>query len=213
MTTIYVADMTNYAGKQTLDRIEERLKKENKKGKFGVVVDLGSIPMRKEFAVDVARMIDSYKCKFINLGEKEEEVDAYIATGYFIKEKLGNVKFGERFKRLVEMSDFPLMIKDNRLKGDELIKHNVIQPISFNNSYFHYNVIKPHLLEPGYLEKACWYENKNIFDKESIHMADLGDKLEGYRFANSEQERTILDVFTGVIDGTLKGFYEVEKKE
>lgn len=197
-----------YVGKKTLEEIEKILKKEMKKGNIGIEVDLKDTSMRADFSLDIARMQYTYKCKFLNLGGKEDEIDTYISTGRFIKEKLGNVEYGRRFRRLVEMSDFPLMVKDNRGMGDELIQFNVIQPVSFDETHFHYNVIKPYLLEPGELEKAYWYENKNIWERESIHLTDIGEFNQGFRFANTVQEITILDILTGVIEGTLKGFWE-----
>lgn len=194
-------------GKQTLERIEEILESERKNGNTGVQVDVTHLALRKDFAIDVARLENEYNCKFIGLGEKESQVDAIVGTGYFIKESLGKVEYGKSFRRLVEMSDFPLMIKDNRRVGDELIIYNIIQPLSFDNMFFYYNVIKPYLLEPEELEKACWIERENIWDRESIHITDIGGTKTGFRFANTLTERTLLDIFTQIIEGTLTGFY------
>lgn len=204
---IDVSKMTNYVGKKTLMLIEERLKKMNSNGLTGVEVDVTNLPLRSDFVVDVAKLQDDYDCIFVGLSEKEDKVDSIVSTGYFIKEELGNELYGERFKRLVEMADYPLMVKDNRGIGDELIPLNIIQPISFDTTHFYYNVIKPYLLEPMELEKAVHFEGKKIWDRESIHISDIGELQTGFRFANTKRERTIMDILTNVIEGTLRGFY------
>lgn len=198
-----------YIGKQKLQVIEDKLALAAKNGKYNVKVDVTGLPLRPEFSIDVARIIDTYGCEFIGLGEKEETIDALVSTGYFIKEALGEDNYGKQFRRLVEMSDFPLMVKDNRLTGDELIIYNVIQPVRFGENYFHYNVLKPYLLEPGELERACWYDKEEIWTKKKTHISDIGSLDAGYRFANTETERTLLDIFTKVIEGTATGFYTV----
>lgn len=206
MKKIVLKEMTNYVGKMTLEKLEEQIKEAYKRGIKRVEIDVSGVPLRKDFSVEVARIQDTYNCTFIGLSEKEEMVDAIVSTGYFIKESLGAVEYGKKFRRLVEMSDFPLMIKDNRLKGDELIVYNIIQPIRFDKQYFHYNIIKPYLLEPSELEKAM-LEGVNIWDKSQTHLGDIAGKNQGFRFANTETERTILDIFTEIIEGTAPTFY------
>ncbi|MBT3123336.1 MULTISPECIES: hypothetical protein [Bacillus] len=211
MKIIEVKGHSNYVGSKSLLAIENRVKKLTEEGVTGIVVDIDGLAMNEEFVPKVAEIMDSYNCRFEGLGEKEGLVDAYISSGYFLKRKMGVSKFVRWFRDMVEEANFPIMIMDNRLAGDELIIMNVVQPMRFDDKYLYYRVIKPHLLEPASLEKAVT-EGQNIWSNRDIRLVDLAKEDVGIRFAANLRERTMLDIFSGIIDKSLKGFLESSKE-
>lgn len=194
-----------YIGQSTLDLVEDFVSKEFKKGNKQIIIDCSNpkFSIRKEFLLSIAKIEEYYNAKFYGLQSKEEIVSSIRNSGFFTKDKIGNLEYGKKFRKIVEMADFPLMIKDNRNIEDKLIRFNVIQPISFDDNYFYYNTIKPYLLEPIKLEEACWKNNQPIWDENKIFISDIGDFNQGFRFASNKKERTILDIFTKIIEGDL----------
>lgn len=205
--TIDVSKFTGtVVGKQTIQKLAKELEAYRKKGYTQIEVDLRHLSLQKDSLEELAYLKTRYECEYLGLGDKEGKLEAYIGTGLFLKRELGVENYVKLFRRVVEMADFPLMIKDNRLMDDDLIELNVIQPIAFTDVHFHYNMIKPHLLEPRELEQAIWVDKKDIFTQESVYLSDIGEELSGYRFATTLKERTMLDIFSRVIDGSLRGF-------
>lgn len=203
---IYVRDYAKtYAGKKTVNTIKEKLQEYKDKGITGVLIDLEGIAMSSEYSKELADMVYTYQCTFNGLGNKEQLVEAYLYTGYFIKETKGAKEYLEWFKEQIETADFPLMILDNRLSCKRLVALNVIQPIKFEKNYFHYDVIKPKYLEPETLEKAI--KNKeDIYTRETIHVTDIPKEETGFRFACTDQERIQLDIFEAIVSHKLTGF-------
>lgn len=191
-------------GQQTVAKIDKELKKLYEKNIINVEVDLRGFSIHKDSIMALAKLKYLYECEFIT-EDKDDYIDSLISTGIFLKEDLGVENFVKYFKYIVEVSDYPLMIKDNRLVSDGLVAMNVIKPIGFSEHKFFYNIIKPHLLEPVLLEKSI-LEGKEIFVQESVHLSDIGDKEFGFRFATNKNERTLLDIFTAILNNRLKGF-------
>lgn len=198
----------NVIGIKTLDYIEKTLEEQKEKGVTGIVVNFKGKGINPEYTEKLARMKYEYGCKYLGEGNKKYDIDAYIKTGYFIKEKMGRVAYLRWLKRQVEQADYPLMIRDNRMKAIRTVEMNIIQPLKFDDRYFYFNVIKPKLLEPEDLELAI-AEGEEIYTKETILIEDLLDLNEGFRFAGTFQERCILDVFEDIITERVTGYREV----
>lgn len=205
---INVRDYTEvFVGQDTIKNIEQELINYEKQGIKGVEVNVDELPLRDDFNLDLARLELRYLCKFTGLADQKEGIIANIKdTGYLIKESIGGEAFSKKMKQLIMDADYPMMLIDNKGQGDELIPINVIQPFMFDNVNLHYYLLKPNLLEPRYLQKACWVDNETIWEQKKVFIADIGSKEFGIRFAKNEKERTILDIFSGIIDGTITEF-------
>ena len=197
----------NFIGMKTLEKIEEMLKVYHSNGVSNVVVDLRGKGINKEYSEFLAYLKHTYKCKFRGIGNKKYDIEAYIMTGYFIKQKMGVSRYVEWFQRRVEQADFPLMILDNRLNDYRIVPMNIIQPIEFDANYFYYNVIKTQYLEPVYMERALT-EGVNIFTRDSIRVEDIADARQGFRFAGTYRERCIIDIFEDILTGRARGYME-----
>jgi len=194
-----------YVGRYTLDRVEEDVKKEIEKGNRDVVVNVVGLSINQDYTYLIASMENKYGCYFKGIGNKRDEVDAIVNTGAFIKKDLGVEEYIKLFIKLVELGDYPIMIRDNRLKVGRIVTMNVIQPLMFDDKYFYFNVIRPKYLEPIHLERAVQQDEK-IYTRESISLFDIAKYEEGFRFASSEDERYMLDLFESVITGKAWGF-------
>lgn len=187
-----------YIGSYTINKVREEVEREYDKGNRDIKVNIEGLSMNKEYIYDIADMIDLYGCSFIGIGNRKEEVDAMINTGVFIKENLGSEEYVNWFREQVEKADYPLMIRDNRLKNNRDTTMNVIKPIIFDNKYFYFDVIRPTYLEPVYLEDAI-EQGENIYMRDSVNLVDISKKDEGFRFASNEEERYTLDIFDSII--------------
>lgn len=196
----------NYIGKQTLEAIKEDIKILKETGYKEIVVDLEDKSLGVAYVKEIAEMTHKNVCIFKGLGSKEQAVDAYLKTGYFLKEELGSKVYISKLKAFIEDADYPLMIKDNRLQYRPVTDMNIIKPVKFDNKYFHYQVIKPAYLEPILLEEAV-LNDEDIFTNESMHILDIPLEETGLRFAADKRERTLLDVFEGVLNSTITGFF------
>jgi len=194
-----------YVGRYTLDRVEEDIQKELEKGNTEIVVNVTGLSINQDYTYLIASMVNKYGCDFKGIGNKRDEVEAIINTGAFIKKELGVEKYIKLFINLVELGDYPLMIRDNRLKAGRIVTMNVIQPIMFDDKYFYFNVIRPQYLEPIYLERAI-QQGEKIYTRDSISLYDIAKYVEGFRIASNKDERYMLDLFESVITGDAWGF-------
>jgi len=201
----------NFVGRKTFESIKKDIKKLHSEGIKDICVNLEGKSISQEYTKFVAEMIYEYECTFKGLGNKEPIVEAYLYTGYFIKEYLGPGEYVKWFRKQVEGSDFPMMILDNRLGNKRLVTMNIIQPVRFDERYFYYNIIKPVYLEPGTLEQAI-IDQEDIYTRESINIVDIATEAIGFRFASTKKERTMLDIFEGILSGKLKGFVSERNK-
>lgn len=189
----------NIVGMRTLEMIERRLEEYLEQGKDGVIVDLRDRGINKEYNEYLAKLQYKYKCIYRGIGNKEHEIDAYLKTGYFLKESMLREEYAYWFKEKLEESRMPLIIRDNRLRDTKLVSYNVVKPIKFTEDLFHYYIIKPQYLEPEDLKKAI-EDGQDIFTKETTLIGDIGRKLEGFRYAASYKEYVILDIFKGILE-------------
>jgi len=192
-------------GRPTLDKIEAIIQEEMEKGNTDIVVDVYGLSINEGYTISIADMIEKYNCTFKGLGSKEETVEVLINTYAFVKEKKGVEGYIKWFKQMVENADYPLMIYDNRVKGNKMVDMVLVQPLIFDNTFFHYNVVRQQYMEPVYMEEAV-RTKQNIFTRESIRLVDLVKIEEGFRFASNEEERYILDIFEDILSENYWGF-------
>ena len=201
---------TTFFGKTSLIKLENKLKelrKYNETKTITIDVSTPSLSIRPEFLIEFARLSEYYNCEFIGLlDDKNDIIDSYINTGYFIKSSLGAKAYSELLKELITTLDFPLMILDNRLDKYNFIDYNIIQPIGFSKYKFYYKKLKPSLLEPRILEKACWENKEEIWSQEEIFISEMSDSNIGFRFAKSIKEKTILELYKKILDGSYYNF-------
>lgn len=200
----------SYVGKKTLTDIERQLQEMQEQGVRHVIVDIKDYALRNDFNEDLARMEIVYGCVFEGIGDKRTQVDYLKETGYIHKQLIGRERYIERLRELIEMADFPLMVKDNRLEETTTLGLNIIQPIGFEGNRFYYNILKQRLTEPKALEKACWYTKEPIWEETYVDYYDMWENSTtcNFRFAKDKEERTILDLLSGIIAGEFKGFYQ-----
>lgn len=193
-----------YVGRYTLDNVEKDIKEAKENGYEDITVNVEGLSINNDYTFLIADIIDFYKCTFIGLGNKEDDIDAIINTGAFLKRDMGTESYVKWFKRMVESADFPLMIRDNRLKKAVNTEMNVLQPVMFDDKNFYYNVIRPQYLEPIDLERAMKNE-QSVFTMETIRIVDIAKYEEGFRLASTENERYILDIFESILTENFLG--------
>lgn len=194
-------------GQETLNKIEEQLKEYKEQGKTGIVVDFKDRGVNQEDTINLARLKYKYGCIYKGIGSKKFDIDKYLKTGYFVKEDMGEDEYAKWLREKIEDAGYPLMIKDNRLQGDALERLNIIQPVSFDERYFHYKILRPKYLEPMELERAVKL-GKLIYREELMGIREIGLKEEGIRFAGNRKERYIMDIFNQIINRQVVGFSE-----
>lgn len=194
-------------GMKTLELVADKLKEYKEDGITGVTVDMRGRGINQEDAKFLAKMKYDTDCKYKGIGHKEEDIEVYLMTGYFLKDSMGSKNYVKWFKRQVEIADFPLLIRDNRLTDYKIVPMNIIQPLKFDGVYFKYKLIKPQYLEPKDLEQAL-RSGKNIYTVESIRVEEIGYNREGFRFAGTYEERLMLDIFEDIITGRVEGYTE-----
>lgn len=194
----------DFVGKKTLEQIRKDVEEYHKQGITDIVINVDDKSMSKDYTKYVAEMIYEYGCTFKGLGGKEETVKGYLNTGYFIKENIGAKRYVEWMENQIRLAGFPLMILDNSLRdARNLVPLNIIQPERFDDKYFYYSVIKPTYLEPVMLEEAI-RDGKDIYRKESVNRVDIATEEMGFRFATTKRERTILDIFTEILNRNFR---------
>lgn len=199
----------SYVGQKTLNDIEKRLKDLQEVGETGAIVDIKDYALRNDFNEAIARMELLYNCTFEGIGDKRIEVDIMKETGYIHKQIIGRESYIARLRELIEKADYPLMVKDNRLEENTTVALNIIQPIGFEGNRFYYNILKHRLTEPKALEKACWYTHEGIWEETYMDYYDMWDDNTrcNFRFAKDKEERTTIDLLSGIIAGKYRGFY------
>lgn len=193
-----------YVGRYTLDMVEKDIQNEIKQGNEQILINVEGLSINDDYTFLIADIIDYYKCTFKGLGNKEDDVEALINTGVFLKREMGTEMYAKWFKKMVEAADFPLMIRDNRIKGVRYTEMNVLQPVMFDNRNFHYKIVRPQYLEPADLEEAV-RNKEDIFSSETINLVDIAKYDEGFRMASTEHERYILDVFESILKEEFLG--------
>lgn len=208
--------LSSYIGFEAIQKIEQEIIKYKNKNYSEIVVDFREFKfsLKDEYLPEIAKLIEYYNVSFLGLESKEDEINRILNSGYFLKKKLGAENYARLFLDLVAKADFPLLIRDNKYKKDVLAPYSVVQPLYFDSSYFYFKTIKTYLLEPIYLEKACWHSDKkeSIWNEDKILISDLGNEKTIIRFPANQHEKTLLDIFSNIISGdlsllTLKWFF------
>lgn len=194
-----------YVGQLTLNTIEKfaknLLEKENKR----LIVSFKDEDkvLRDVFLINVARLEEYYGTIFIGLYGKEDDVLCIRNSGLVIKDNMEDNMYIEKFKKAVEIANFPLMIRDDTRKKSEAVDLKVIQPIFFDENFFYYNSLKSSFIEPVKLQEEIQNNNskdkENIWDLNKVHLSEIASFDEGYRFASNLKERTILDIYNDIL--------------
>lgn len=194
-----------FIGHSTLDKVEEYILSEISLGNKDLDINCSNpkLIIQPSYIETLADIEDKYKMKFIGLGDKEEAIETIKNSGYFIKKNLSEHLYALKFKEVIQSSDFPLLIQDNRQSGENLIKFNIIQPIGFDDSFFIYIKFKSSILDLKKFEDICWNIESPIGTVEKIHISDIGNKSKGFRFPNSKKEKTILDIYSNILEGSM----------
>lgn len=174
-------------------------------------INFFNISISKEYNVDLARLIYEYNCELIGLSqERLEIINSIINTGYFIKENKTPKEYYLIFRRLLELSDFSLMILDNTyyniLHRKKEIPFSIIQPLYFENNYFYYQKLKAGMVQPKELEKQI-QKGTDIWEVSNVHIYNLIEFSSGFRFATTKLERDYLELYSDILSQRLTGFY------
>lgn len=168
-----------------------------------------SIP--KEYNIDMARLKALYNCEVVGISnERDSVLNSIINTGFFIKENKTPKEYYQTFRRLLELTDFSLMILDNTYYNSEnlskkRVPFTIVNPLYFENNYFYYQKLKVGFVQPKQLEQAM-SSGKDVWQQESIHVYSLAEPHSGFRFATTSEERDYLDFYTEILSNRIGGF-------
>ena len=165
-----------------------------------IELDLESTIVRNDFVKLVAEWVN--KGVIVRTNDSLTTlIVAYIQTGYFIKCELKeNYKYW--LIDLIEKSNFPLMILDNRLTNAETDLY-IVQFLDTTKKELRYRKLRSFATNPKTLQEAI-EENREIWELSTIFVDELNKADSGFRFASNERERAILDILTGVLNGNKK---------
>ncbi|MBE7114668.1 hypothetical protein FT641_19935 [Bacillus paranthracis] len=195
------------AGAKTIAWIEDKIKMAIANGDTDIRVDFSGVSVNENFVEDLAKLAAVHHVKLEGLGTKEGEVEAYVATAFFLKATLGVEAFVEWFEERVADADYPLMILDSRIKDGSEGTLGVVKPLYFQDNKLVYQRLQTRFLEPIELEKAV-LSGEDIWITESMNKIDIADDKTGLRFACNSKERTMLDIFSGILCKKVKGFVQ-----
>ncbi|PGT89947.1 hypothetical protein [Bacillus thuringiensis] len=193
------------AGIKTLCWIEEKVVDAFNNGEEEIIVDFTGVTVSEKFIEMIAKLEAYYHVQLEGLGSKEGEVEAYVASMYFLKERLGVEMFVKWFEKRVAEADYPLMILDSRIEKGLQGTLSVIKPLYFHKTKFVYQRLQSRYLEPCALERAVEMREA-IWVTESMSKVDIADKNVGLRFACNTRERTMLDIFEAILSKKVRGF-------
>ncbi|PGR83732.1 hypothetical protein [Bacillus cereus] len=202
-------EKTKIAGKKTLAGVSKRVAEAHQKGDENIVIDFTGVTVSEKFIEDLARLEALYHVQLEGLGSKEGEVEAYVASFYFLKKQLGVEMFVKWFEKRVAEADYPLMVLDTRIEKGSEGALGVIKPLYFHKTKFVYQRLQSRFLEPCVLESAV-ETGEAIWVTESVNRVDLADKKVGIRFACNTRERTMLDIFEAILSKKVTGFAEAK---
>lgn len=195
------------AGAKTIDWVEDKIKMAVASGDTDIRVDFSGVSINENFISRLAELEAVHHVKLEGLGTKEGEVEAYVATAFFLKESLGVEAFVEWFEERVADADYPLMILDSRIKYGSSGTLGVVKPLYFQDNRLVYQRMQTRFLEPIELEKAV-LSGEDIWLTESMNKIDIADEETGLRFACNSKERTMLDIFAGILSKKVRGFVQ-----
>lgn len=190
---------------KTLDWVEKRVEQAIANNEDKITIDFSGVAINDKFVPKLGELRSKYHVSLVGLGSKEDEIDAYVGTGYFLKEMMDIEEYTDWFIDRIKEADYPLMIMDNRVARNKDNTLEILQPLHFKENRLVYRKLKPAYIEPRSLEKAL-QEQVDIWRMDSLHRTDIANKETGLRFASNMQERTILDLIDGILNKKYTGF-------
>lgn len=190
------AGNNTFVGKDTLDTLEDAIIKTN-----DLEVDLDGVTINKRLTIYLARIKAIYGVTYHNLDNRENLLNGYVDSYYFLKDELTSDEYIKWFEGMLEMNKWGLIIKDNRLskKSDLEPDLEIISPSMISRGrVFMYRKLRTLYSEPIKLMEAL-DQGKDVWERKELNISDLNNKDIGFRFASNERERTILDIFEKII--------------
>lgn len=173
-------------------------------------LNIFGIDISKEFNFDLANLIYNYNCELIGISdERLNLLYSIINTGYFTKKEMSKTAYYLYFRKILEKTDFPLMLLDNTvyndLNTDKKQSFYLAQPLYFTETQLFYKKLKSGFAQPKDLELAI-KQGLDIWEVDSVHILDLCEIHFGLRFASNFYERQLLDLYSEILMGSLYGF-------
>lgn len=201
---------SSYNTGEGFTKLFERLDKKEYSDKNKVIVDFFNIDINKKYNIDLATLIFEYNCELLGVSEKRLEIlHSIINTGYFVKKEMNPDQYYCFFRKLLETTDFSLMILDNVysnfINNENKPKYVVIKPLYFQGNTFHFKKLKSYFTEPVELEKAL-LEKKNVWEKSSVFIYDLIREDSGFRLSSTEREFDFLELYSDILNKRVSGF-------
>lgn len=213
---IQVSDYSSYVGNAILAKVEaDVIKIRTENPKVPIILDFKNTSFQDTYMEKLASICAYHDCQVFNLGGREAQLMQVLQRGYFEFQHMGREKYLNRFKELVERTDYPLLIWDKRARKSTLdTQLSIIRPLYFTQHKFIFHEMRGQFTQPKMLKRAIDEgRTEDIFVRNEVFLNDIDNTTLCFRFAATKRERIILDLLDGLLNNQYSWLMGGEYRE